>query len=111
MPVAAPRPLRLVPAEDSVLLREGLVGLLERFGRTVAAAVGDAPSLLTAVAEHRPDLVVTDVRMPPGLAEEGLRAAVALSTGSPGCRCSASTCSARTRRSCWPTATARWATC
>ncbi|WP_304528236.1 response regulator transcription factor [Kitasatospora sp. CB02891] len=71
-------------AEDSVLLREGLVGLLERFGHTVAAAVGDAPSLLTAVAEDRPDLVVTDVRMPPGLAEEGLRAAVALRTERPG---------------------------
>ncbi|MFD7645958.1 response regulator [Kitasatospora sp. NPDC059795] len=71
-------------AEDSVLLREGLVGLLERFGHTVSAAVGDAPSLLAAVAEHRPDLVVTDVRMPPGLAEEGLRAAIALRTERPG---------------------------
>ncbi|MFG2695998.1 response regulator [Kitasatospora sp. NPDC048407] len=84
MPPAARRPLRLVLAEDSVLLREGLVGLLERFGHTVIAAVGDAPSLLAAVAGHRPDLVVTDVRMPPGLAEEGLRAAIALRTERPG---------------------------
>ncbi|GAA3250082.1 response regulator transcription factor [Nonomuraea helvata] len=65
-------------AEDAVLLREGLVGLLERFGHTVAASVGDAPALLAAVAEHRPDAVVTDVRMPPGFSDEGLRAALEL---------------------------------
>ncbi|MFF4620080.1 response regulator [Nonomuraea jabiensis] len=70
--------MRVVIAEDAVLLREGLVGLLERFGHTVAAAVGDAPALLAAVAEHRPDAVVTDVRMPPGFADEGLRAALEL---------------------------------
>ncbi|MEV6039902.1 response regulator transcription factor [Nonomuraea sp. NPDC052116] len=70
--------MRVVIAEDAVLLREGLVGLLERFGHTVAAAVGDAPALLDAVAEHRPDAVVTDVRMPPGFADEGLRAALEL---------------------------------
>nr|BFE80552.1 hypothetical protein GCM10020093_031530 [Planobispora longispora] len=57
--------MRVVMAEDSVLLREGLVGLLERFGHTVAAAVGDAPALVAAVEEHAPDIVVTDVRMPP----------------------------------------------
>ncbi|RKE21639.1 response regulator [Streptomyces sp. TLI_171] len=77
-------PLRLVLAEDSVLLRAGLVGLLERFGHTVAAAVGDAPALLVAVAEHRPDLVLTDVRMPPDLSDEGLRAALRLRAAQPG---------------------------
>ncbi|MFD9219828.1 response regulator [Streptomyces sp. NPDC060064] len=77
-------PLRVVLAEDSVLLREGLIGLLARGGHTVAAAVGDAESLLKAVAEHSPDIVVTDVRMPPGLQDEGLRAAVRLRTGQPG---------------------------
>ncbi|MFD4897020.1 LuxR C-terminal-related transcriptional regulator [Streptomyces sp. NPDC058411] len=70
--------LRVVLAEDSVLLREGLVGLLERFGHRVAAAVGTAGELTAAVAEHAPDIVVTDVRMPPGFSDEGLRAAVAL---------------------------------
>ncbi|MFB7866730.1 response regulator [Streptomyces sp. NPDC056069] len=72
------RPLRIVLAEDSVLLREGLIGLLARFGHEVAAAVGDADALRDAVAAHEPDVVVTDVRMPPGFQDEGLRAAVAL---------------------------------
>ncbi|MFJ4844838.1 MULTISPECIES: response regulator [unclassified Streptomyces] len=65
-------------AEDSVLLREGLTGLLDRFGHRVVAAVGDADALLAAVDEHSPDIVVTDVRMPPGFQDEGLRAAVRL---------------------------------
>jgi DNA-binding NarL/FixJ family response regulator len=73
-----------VLAEDSVLMRAGLVGLLEEFGHTVPAAVGDADALLAAVAEHRPDLVLTDVRMPPGHTDDGLRAAVALRDARPG---------------------------
>ncbi|MFH8616091.1 response regulator [Streptomyces sp. NPDC017979] len=72
------RPLRVVLAEDGVLLREGLIGLLHRCGNEVVAAVGDAQALLTAVAEHAPDVVVTDVRMPPGFQYEGLHAAVRL---------------------------------
>jgi DNA-binding NarL/FixJ family response regulator len=68
--------LRIVLAEDGVLLREGLIGLLARGGHTVVAAVGDATALEAAVAEHTPDLVLTDVRMPPGMSDEGLRAAV-----------------------------------
>ncbi|MFC7015705.1 response regulator [Streptomyces viridiviolaceus] len=78
------RPLRIVLAEDSVLLREGLIGLLTRFGHEVVAAVGDADALLAAVAEHGPDAVVTDVRMPPALQDEGLRAAVRLRAERPG---------------------------
>lgn len=74
----ADRPTRVVLAEDGVLLREGLVGVLSRFGFPVVAAVGDAPALLAAVEEHRPNLVITDIRMPPDLTDEGLRAAVTL---------------------------------
>ncbi|MFE6835547.1 LuxR C-terminal-related transcriptional regulator [Streptomyces sp. NPDC057705] len=77
------QPLRIVLAEDGVLLREGLVGLLTRFGHEVAAAVGDAEDLRTAVAAHDPDIVVTDVRMPPGMTDEGLRAAVELRAARP----------------------------
>ncbi|GAA1671698.1 response regulator transcription factor [Glycomyces endophyticus] len=76
-------PHRVVLAEDGVLLREGLAGLLERFGFTVAAAVGDAEALKAAVAEHRPGMVVTDIRMPPGFTDEGLRAAVELRRADP----------------------------
>ncbi|MFJ7492052.1 response regulator [Streptomyces sp. NPDC097727] len=72
------RSLRVVLAEDSVLLREGLIGLLTRFGHEVVAAVGNAEALTAAVAEHGPDIVVTDVRMPPGFQDEGLHAAVRL---------------------------------
>ncbi|MEV4681342.1 response regulator transcription factor [Streptomyces kurssanovii] len=70
-------------AEDSVLLREGLIALLARFGHEVLAAVGDADALLTAVADHTPDVVVTDVRMPPGFQDEGMKAAVRLRTERP----------------------------
>ena len=69
---------RVVLAEDGVLLREGLVGVLTRFGFNVAAAVGTAEELLDAVAAHHPDLVITDIRMPPGYSDEGLRAVVSL---------------------------------
>ncbi|MBO0846444.1 MAG: response regulator transcription factor [Nocardioides sp.] len=66
---------RVVLAEDGTLLREGLVGLLARLGFDVVAAVGDGDALVAAVNEHHPDLVVTDIRMPPGYSDEGLRAA------------------------------------
>lgn len=66
-----------------MLLREGLVGLLNRFGHEVVAAVGDADTLRDAVSAHAPDLVVTDVRMPPGFQDEGLRAALTLRTADP----------------------------
>jgi DNA-binding NarL/FixJ family response regulator len=79
-----PAVIRVVLAEDGVLLREGLAGLLERFGFQVAAAAGDAQALKTAVAEHAPDLVITDIRMPPGFTDEGLRAAVELRRTQPG---------------------------
>jgi DNA-binding NarL/FixJ family response regulator len=70
--------LRIVLAEDGVLLREGLIGVLTRFGHRVVAAVADADELRQAVEEQDPDIVVTDVRMPPGYQDEGLKAAVEL---------------------------------
>jgi len=76
--VPATATLRVVLAEDSVLLREGLAGLLARFGHEVVAAIDDAAALQEAVETGRPDIVVTDVRMPPGFTDEGLRAAVEL---------------------------------
>ncbi|MFD9539582.1 response regulator [Streptomyces sp. NPDC060022] len=75
--------LRIVLAEDSVLLREGLISLLERFGHQVVAGAGSADELVEAVDAHTPDIVVTDVRMPPGFTDEGLRAAVALREARP----------------------------
>ncbi len=67
--------LRIVLAEDAALLREGLVGILERAGHEVVAAVGDADALLAYTARELPDIVVTDIRMPPTHTDEGLRAA------------------------------------
>ncbi|GLU46469.1 response regulator transcription factor [Nocardiopsis ansamitocini] len=74
---------RVVLADDAVLLREGMAGLLARFDFTVVAAVGEPDHLIAAVAEHDPDLVVTDIRMPPGFTDEGLRAAVELRRRNP----------------------------
>ncbi|MEV6971991.1 response regulator transcription factor [Kitasatospora sp. NPDC093806] len=70
--------MRVVIAEDSALLRQGIVLLLTEAGLEVAAAVADGEALLRAVAEHRPQVVVTDVRMPPTFVDEGLRAALAI---------------------------------
>ena len=68
--------MRVVIAEDSVLLREGLTRLLTEAGHEVAAAEGDAEKFLRAVDAQRPDVVVVDVRMPPTFTDEGLRAAL-----------------------------------
>ncbi|WP_433418405.1 response regulator [Microtetraspora malaysiensis] len=68
--------MRVILAEDSTLLREGLVRLLAEEGHEVLAAVGDAEALLAAVAAQQPDVVVADVRMPPTHTDEGLRAAL-----------------------------------
>ncbi len=65
-------------AEDSTLLREGLVRMLTDEGHDVIASVGDADALLDALEQDRPDIVVTDVRMPPNHSDEGLRAALTI---------------------------------
>jgi DNA-binding NarL/FixJ family response regulator len=70
--------VRVVIAEDTVLLREGLAGLIEDSGDEVTARVGDADALLAVVAEHEPDLAIVDVRMPPDYDDEGMRAAAAI---------------------------------
>jgi len=75
--------VRVVIAEDSVLLRAGLIKLLETSGFEVAAAVGEAEGLLAAVREHRPDAAIVDVRMPPGFTDEGVRAALVMRREAP----------------------------
>ncbi|TDD19199.1 response regulator [Nonomuraea diastatica] len=76
--------MRVILADDSVLLREGLTRLLDDAGHEVVAAVGDAPALLDAVERHRPDVAVVDVRMPPTHKDEGLRAALEIRGRLPG---------------------------
>ncbi|MCN0177936.1 response regulator [Salinispora arenicola] len=68
--------MRIVIADDAVLLREGLVRLLTERGHQVVAAVGDGTALVEAVVTHHPDVSIVDVRMPPSHTDEGLRAAV-----------------------------------
>jgi DNA-binding NarL/FixJ family response regulator len=70
--------MRIVIAEDSVLLRAGITRLLADAGEDVVAAAGDADEALAAVDEHHPDIVVMDVRMPPTHTDEGIRAALAI---------------------------------
>ncbi|MFJ9928545.1 MULTISPECIES: response regulator [Streptomyces] len=76
--------MRAVIAEDSVLLRIGLVKVLEIAGFEVVAEAADAEGLLTAVEQHEPDLVLSDVRMPPGFTDEGVRASLLIRQRWPG---------------------------
>lgn len=80
---ATPAPIRTIVADDSVLLRDGVVRLLGDSGFEVVAAVGDAQSLLDAATEQNPDLCIVDVRMPPTHTDEGLRAAIEIKRRSP----------------------------
>ncbi len=81
---AHPPALRVVVADDSVLLREGLVRLFDEAGFETVGAYGDADALLAEVAEVRPDVAVLDVRMPPTFRDEGVRAAIRLRSEHPG---------------------------
>ncbi|MGW8653829.1 response regulator, partial [Nocardia salmonicida] len=76
--------MRVVIAEDSAILRDGLAGLLTERGHEVVAMVGDATSLSEIVETHRPDVAVVDVRMPPTFTDEGLLAAIELRRKHPG---------------------------
>src|SRR5918997_1314774 len=82
--MSAVETLRVVIADDSVLLREGLVRLLEDSGFEVAGQAGDAEDLLRKVGAHKPDVAVIDVRMPPSHTDEGLRAARKIRADHPG---------------------------
>lgn len=75
--------MRVVIAEDSVILREGMVELLTTRGCEVLATAGDADELLAVAAEHTPDVAVVDIRMPPTHTDEGIRAAVQLRADHP----------------------------
>jgi DNA-binding NarL/FixJ family response regulator len=76
--------MRVVVAEDSVLLREGIVRLLEDAGFEVVAQAGDAEDLLRKVSAHKPDVAVVDIRMPPTSTDDGLRAALEIRSRLPG---------------------------
>ncbi|MEU4218495.1 response regulator transcription factor [Actinoplanes sp. NPDC026623] len=76
--------MRIAIAEDAVVLREGLAFLLRDRGHEVVAATADAATLMEAVGEHRPDLAIVDIRMPPTFTDEGIRAALALRASHPG---------------------------
>jgi DNA-binding NarL/FixJ family response regulator len=76
--------MRIVIADDAAILRDGLAHLLTARGHEIVAAVGDPQALRTAVAEHRPDVAVIDIRMPPTHTDEGLRTAIELRRDHPG---------------------------
>jgi DNA-binding NarL/FixJ family response regulator len=76
--------VRVVVAEDSVLLREGIVRLLSESGLDVVAQAGDAEDLLRKAGAHRPDVVIADIRMPPDNTDDGLRAAIVIRERHPG---------------------------
>jgi DNA-binding NarL/FixJ family response regulator len=78
------RTLRIVVGEDDVLFREGLVRLLTEGGMRVVGQAGSAAELVRKVGAHRPDVVVADVRMPPGRSDDGLRAAIEIRQSYPG---------------------------
>ena len=105
--------MRIVIAEDTAILRDGLVQLLRSRGQEVAAAVGDAPALLAAVEEHRPDVAVVDIRLPPDHTDEGVRAAVELRRRHPdlGILMFSQYIEAASPPNCSPTAPRAWATC
>ena len=76
--------MRVVIAEDQVLLRDGLTHMLTLYGLEVVAGVGDGEQLLAALREHRPDIAIVDIRLPPTFTDEGLKAATAARRERPG---------------------------
>jgi DNA-binding NarL/FixJ family response regulator len=78
------RPLRIVVGEDQPLVREGVVRMLERAGFEVVATAGDAVDLMRKTRAERPDVMVTDIRMPPQRSDDGLRVAIEISRSGSG---------------------------
>ncbi|MEV8607453.1 response regulator transcription factor [Amycolatopsis sp. NPDC051373] len=76
--------MRVVIGEDQALVREGIVRVLERAGFEVVAVAADAPDVLRQVRARRPDVLITDIRMPPDLTDDGLRAALEIRSSEPG---------------------------
>jgi DNA-binding NarL/FixJ family response regulator len=75
--------MRIVIGEDQVLLREGLVRLVEEEGHEVVGTAGDGPDMVRKAKAHRPDIVIADVRMPPSQTDEGMRAALEIRAADP----------------------------
>jgi DNA-binding NarL/FixJ family response regulator len=82
-PLDPARPLRVVIADDHILLRQGVASMLEGQGFEVVAQAGDAEDVVRKVNAHRPDVVVVDIRMPPDGTDDGLRAAIAIRQAHP----------------------------
>src|SRR5579863_5537821 len=77
--------MKVVIAEDSLFIQEGLTHLITDAGMDVVASVADGDSLVAAVEAHQPELAIVDVRMPPTFRDEGLRAAIRIKTVAPAC--------------------------
>ena len=78
------RTVRIVVGEDQALVREGVVRMLERAGLDVVGTAGDAVELVRKTRTHRPDVMLTDIRMPPDRTDDGLRAAIEIRRTEPG---------------------------
>ena len=83
-PLDPAKPLRIVIADDHILLRQGLASMLEGQGFEVVAQAGDAEDVVRKVNAHHPDVAVVDIRMPPNGTDDGLRAAIAIRQSHPG---------------------------
>ena len=107
--------IRVVLGEDNVLVREGVRALLDSYDdiEVVGVAAVDAPSLLATAAEHVPDVVVTDIKMPPSFQLEGIDCAHAIRrrTRTPASWCCRPTTTRHTPWRCWAVGTAAWRTC
>jgi DNA-binding NarL/FixJ family response regulator len=82
--VSTSRPVRVIVGEDQPFVREGIVRVLTAGGYEVVSTAGDAPGLIQMADVYRPDVVIADIQMPPGQADDGLRAALAIRAAQPG---------------------------